>query len=256
MAYETILFALENGVATLTLNRPDRLNSFTVRMHEEVAGALDIAVRDGARVLLLTGAGRAFCTGQDLAGTLIDDPGAPLESHYNPLMRRLAALPFPFLCAVNGVAAGAGANLALSGDIVIAAKSARFIQSFANLGLVPDSGGTWMLPRLVGQARAMGLMLTGEAVEAQKAEAWGMIWKMVEDADLMPQAEALAQKLAAAPTRALAAIRGALRGSWERGFDAQLALERELQGAMGETGDYREGVAAFVEKRPARFSGC
>lgn len=260
MTYENILFTLEGGVAKLTLNRPDKLNSFTDAMHEEVAGALDKAVKDGARVLLLTGAGRGFCTGQDLSarpfvpGEKIDG-GASLENHYNPLMRKLAALPFPFLCAVNGVAAGAGANIALAADMVIAAKSARFIQAFAKLGLVPDAGGTWMLPRLAGQARAMGLMLTGEPLSAQQAFEWGLIWKVVEDSELPAQAGVLAAQLAAAPTRALAAIRRALRGSWNGSFDAQLDLERDLQREMAQTSDYREGLSAFLEKRLPKFTG-
>ena len=256
--YQTILLTLEDGVATLTLNRPDRLNSVTAQMLEEMTDALDRVEASGARVLLLTGAGRGFCTGQDLSDPRSWPPSIrapPLEDHYNPLARRLAALPFPFLCAVNGVAAGAGANLALGADMVIAARSARFIQSFANIGLVPDAGGTWMLPRLVGEARAMGLMLTGQPLSAEQAESWGIIWKMVDDAALMTEAQALAASLAAAPTEALAAIRGAVRGAWERTFDAQLDLERDLQHAMGQTADHREAVAAFLEKRPAKFTG-
>ena len=258
MAYDTILYALEGGVARLTLNRPDKLNAFNVAMHEEVAAALDLAVKEGARVLLLTGAGRGFCTGQDLSSLSDEekrDPGHPLEHHYNPLMRTLAALPFPTLCAVNGVAAGAGANIALGCDMVIAARSAKFIQSFVHVGLAPDAGGTWTLPRLAGQARAMGLMLTGEALSAEKAGAWGVIWKMVEDAALMDDAHALAAKLAAAPTKSLAAIRSAIRGSWDRSLDQQLDLERELQRQMGLTHDYREGVMAFLEKRAPKFTG-
>jgi 2-(1,2-epoxy-1,2-dihydrophenyl)acetyl-CoA isomerase len=258
MAYETILYALDGGVASLTLNRPDKLNAFNVAMHDEVADALDRAEQDKARVLLLTGAGRGFCTGQDLS-SLSDaekqDPGHPLEHHYNPLMRKLAALPFPVLCAVNGVAAGAGANIALGCDLVIAARGAKFIQSFVHVGLAPDAGGTWTLPRLAGQARAMGLMLTGEALSAERAEAWGLIWKVVDDAALMTEAQALAVKLAAAPTKSLGAIRGALRASWHNTLDQQLDLERELQRQMGQTSDYREGVTAFLEKRAPKFTG-
>jgi 2-(1,2-epoxy-1,2-dihydrophenyl)acetyl-CoA isomerase len=258
MAHQSILYALEGGIARLTLNRPDKLNAFNAAMHEEVADALDQAIGDGARVLLLTGAGRGFSAGQDLSNLSEEekrDPGHPLEHHYNPLMRKLAALPFPFLCAVNGVAAGAGANIALGADIVIAARSAKFIQSFVHVGLAPDAGGTWTLPRLAGQARAMGLMLTGEALSAEKAEAWGLIWKVVDDAALMDEANALALRLAAAPTKSLAAIRGALRGSWDNTLEQQLTLERELQRQMGLTHDYREGVMAFLEKRTPKFTG-
>jgi len=259
MAYDTILYGLDGGIARLTLNRPGKLNAFNAAMHEEVAAALDLAVKDGARVLLLTGAGRGFCTGQDLSSLSEvekQDPGHPLEHHYNPLMRKLAALPFPVLCAVNGVAAGAGANIALGADMVIAARSAKFIQSFVHVGLAPDTGGTWTLPRLAGQARAMGLMLTGEALDAEKAEAWGLIWKVVDDAVLMAEASALALKLVAAPTKSLGAIRRALRASWNNPLDQQLALERELQRQMGLTADYREGVTAFLEKRAPKFTGA
>ena len=222
MSFETILFSLEDGVARLTLNRPDRLNSFTVQMHGEVAQALEQAA--SARVLVLTGAGRGFCAGQDLSDRAVApggdgvDLGESLESRYNPLIRKLTSLPMPVICAVNGGAAGAGANIALACDIVIAAKSAKFIQSFANIGLIPDSGGTSTLPRLAGQARALGLALTGEPLTAERAEAWGMIWKCVADDKLGAEADALAAKFASAPTRGLALtkqlIRESARGHW------------------------------------------
>jgi 2-(1,2-epoxy-1,2-dihydrophenyl)acetyl-CoA isomerase len=261
MAYNTILFELSDGVARLTLNRPDRLNSFTVEMHEEVADALTQVEAGSARVLLLTGAGRGFCAGQDLSDQSVApggagvDLGASIEERYNPLVRRLIALPMPVVSAVNGVAAGAGANIALCADIVIAARGAKFIQSFANIGLVPDSGGTWVLPRLVGQARAMGLALTGQPVPADQAEAWGMIWKAVDDADLAAEAAALVDRFAAAPTRGLAATKRALRAAFTSDLDAQLDLERDLQRALGATADYQEGVAAFLAKRPPVFTG-
>src|SRR6476661_10291974 len=199
MAYETIDFKQEGGIARLTLNRPDRLNSFTVQMHEEVAQAL--ATLDGARVLVISGAGRGFCAGQDLNDRAVApgeavDLGESVEQRYNPLVRRITSLPFPVIARVNGVAAGAGANIALACDIVIAAKSAEFIQSFASIGLIPDSGGTWILPRLVGQARALGLALTGEPLPADKAAEWGMIWKAVEDDALDAEVDAVANKLA------------------------------------------------------------
>ncbi|GAB4525544.1 MAG: 2-(1,2-epoxy-1,2-dihydrophenyl)acetyl-CoA isomerase PaaG [Amphiplicatus sp.] len=261
-AFETILFRIEAGVARLTFNRPDRLNSFTVKMHEEVADALDRIERDDAvRVLLITGAGRGFCAGQDLSDRAVApgadgvDLGESLEKRYNPLIRRLTSLPAPVVCAVNGVAAGAGANIALACDIVIAAKSAKFIQSFANIGLVPDSGGTWILPRLAGQARALGLALTGEPITAEQAEAWGLVWKCVEDVALAGEADALARKFAAAPTRGLAAIKRAIRESWTRPLDAQLDVERDLQRALGRTEDYREGIDAFLNKRKPIFKG-
>lgn len=262
MAYETILLDIAKGTARLTLNRPDRLNSFTVDMHREVAEALSRVEHDSEiRVLLLTGAGRGFCAGQDLADRAVApgsdgvDLGESLENRYNPLIRRLIALPKPVVCAVNGVAAGAGANIAFAADIVLAAKSAKFIQSFANIGLVPDSGGTWILPRLAGQARALGLALTGEPLGAEKAESWGLIWRAVDDDQLMGEAEKLVERLAGGPTRGFAAIKMAMRKSWRAGLDEQLNLERDLQRELGRSNDYREGVAAFTEKRKPNFTG-
>ena len=260
MSFETIAFDLAGGVARLTLNRPDRLNSFTVQMHAEVAEALARVEAEGARVLLLTGAGRGFCAGQDLADPAVapgagTDLGEALEERYNPLIRRLVALSMPVVCAVNGVAAGAGANLALACDVVVAARSARFIQSFANIGLIPDSGGTWVLPRLVGQARALGLALTGAPLLAERAEAWGLIWRCVDDDKLMEEAEALVVKFAAAPTAGLAETKRLIRAGWALGFDAALDAERDAQRALGQTADYAEGVEAFTAKRPPRFTG-
>jgi 2-(1,2-epoxy-1,2-dihydrophenyl)acetyl-CoA isomerase len=259
---ETVIFEIEGGVATLTLNRPDKLNAFTTRMHEEIAEAIGIVERDGAiRALLVTGAGRGFCAGQDLSdrrvvaegGTI--DTGGAIERYYNPLVRRIRRLPKPVVCAVNGVAAGAGANLALACDIVVAARSASFIQAFARIGLVPDTGGTWFLPRLVGDARARGLMLLGEKITAEQAEQGGMIWCVFDDATLMEAARALAQRLAEAPTRALGLIKRALDASATNTLDAQLDLERDLQREAGAGEDYKEGVRAFLEKRPAKFTG-
>lgn len=258
MEYETILFACDDHVARLTLNRPDRLNSFTVRMHEEVADALD-GLKD-ARVLVLTGAGRGFCAGQDLNDRAVApgeevDLSESVELYYNPLIRRLAGLPIPVIARVNGVAAGAGANIALACDIVIAARSARFIQSFAAIGLIPDSGGTWVLPRLVGQARALGLALTGEPIDAATAADWGMIWKAVDDEKLDEEVDALAARFAAGPTRGLAAIRRMIRESWSHDLDSELDRQRDMMGELGRSEDYREGVAAFMEKRKPRFTG-
>ncbi len=236
MAYETIEFKLDGGIARLTLNRPDRLNSFTVQMHEEVADAL--ASLGDARVLILTGAGRGFCAGQDLSDRAVApgeavDLGESVEQRYNPLIRKLTSLPMPVIARVNGVAAGAGANIALACDIVIAAKSAKFIQSFAAIGLIPDSGGTWVLPRLVGQARALGLALTGEPLEAERAADWGLIWKAVDDEQLDAEVDALAARFAAGPTRGLARIKAMIRESWGQSLDAELDRQRDAMRELG-----------------------
>ncbi|MDQ2861277.1 MAG: 2-(1,2-epoxy-1,2-dihydrophenyl)acetyl-CoA isomerase PaaG [Pseudomonadota bacterium] len=260
MTFETIVFDLAGGVARLTLNRPDRLNSFTAAMHAEVGEALGRVEAEGARVLLITGAGRGFCAGQDLADPAVApgagaDLGEALESRYNPLIRRLVALPMPVICAVNGVAAGAGANIALACDLVLAARSAKFIQSFAAIGLIPDSGGTWILPRLIGHARAMGLALTGAPLAAEQAEAWGLIWRCVEDDKLIEEAETLVARFASAPTAGLAQTKRLVRAGWALGFDAALDAERDAQRALGQTADYAEGVAAFTARRAPRFTG-
>jgi 2-(1,2-epoxy-1,2-dihydrophenyl)acetyl-CoA isomerase len=261
MDYETILLEIANGAARLTLNRPDRLNSFTVQMHDEVSRALEAVTKSDARVFVLTGAGRGFCAGQDLSDRAVApggegvDLGESLEKRYNPLIRKLTSLEMPVVCAVNGVAAGAGANIALACDIVIAAKSAKFIQSFANIGLIPDSGGTWTLPRLAGQARAMGLALTGEPLTAERAEAWGIIWKCVDDDKLATETDALAAKFAAAPTRGLALTKKLIRESGSRELADQLEVECDAQRILGRTSDYKEGVGAFMEKRTPKFTG-
>ncbi len=262
MSEPSIRLEITDGYAVVTLNRPDRLNSFNPEMHQRLRDALgEIAQREDVRAVLLTGAGRAFCSGQDLSERRFapdappPDLGASLDAHFNPLVRRLRALPKPVICAVNGVAAGAGANVALACDIVLAGRSASFIQAFCKLGLVPDSGGTYTLPRLVGSARAMGLALLGDRVSAEEAERIGLIWRCVDDAALANDSHALARQLATQPTRGLAAIKHALQASALHSLDEQLDLERDLQRVLGRTEDYREGVTAFLEKRPPRFAG-
>ena len=262
MSYEHILFTLDGGIARLTLNRPDRLNSFNDAMHAEVRDALDRVRTDAsARVLVLTGAGRGFCAGQDLsdravaAGDAPVDLGASIDRNYKPLVLGLRALPMPVICAVNGVAAGAGANLAFACDIVIAAKSASFIEAFSKLGLIPDTGGTYFLPRLIGTARAMGMAMLGDKIGAEQAASWGLIWQCVDDAELPAVADKLAAHFAKAPTRGLARTKQALYASPANTLEAQLDLERDLMRELGASDDYREGVAAFMAKRPPSFIG-
>jgi len=262
MDYQSILFERRQGVAILTLNRPQRLNSFTDAMHAELRQALRLVSDDKSlRCLLLTGAGRGFCAGQDLgersvaSGAEPPDLGASIRKNYNPLVRAIVSLEKPVVCAVNGVAAGAGANIALSCDIVLAAHSASFIQGFSKIGLVPDCGGSWILPRLVGRARAMGLTLLSEKLTAQQAEQWGMIWRAVADEQLMDEALAMAAHLAGLPTKGLGLSKRAVNASGGNGLEQQLQLECELQLIAGRSQDYREGVAAFMEKRTPRFKG-
>jgi 2-(1,2-epoxy-1,2-dihydrophenyl)acetyl-CoA isomerase len=261
MSYQTILFDISGGVARLTLNRPDRLNSFNTAMHAEVREALAGLEDSDARVLIITGAGRGFCAGQDLGdravapGSTAVDLGESIEKNYKPLVMTLRNLPMPVIAAVNGVAAGAGANIALACDMVIAGKSASFVQAFAKLGLVPDSGGTWSLPRLIGNARAIGLSFLGDKLPAEQAAQWGLIWRCVEDAELASIVDGLAQQFAAAPTRGLARTKQAIYEGWGRTLEAQLDVERDYQRELGYSADYAEGVAAFTQKRPPQFTG-
>ncbi|MDR9468629.1 2-(1,2-epoxy-1,2-dihydrophenyl)acetyl-CoA isomerase PaaG [Marinospirillum sp.] len=262
MTQPSILLEIDQGVALLTLNRPDSLNSFNAEMHAEIRSAIS-QVRKNAevRALVITGSGRGFCAGQDLSdrnvapGAEAPDLGESIEKRYNPLLRSIRELPMPVICAVNGVAAGAGANIALACDITLAAKSASFIQAFCKIGLIPDSGGTWSLPHLVGMARAKGMALLGDKIKAEQAESWGMIWRCVEDDQLMEEAMQLARHLATQPTKGLALIKRALHASTNNTFDQQLDLERDLQRLAGRTDDYREGVGAFMEKRTPNFKG-
>ena len=263
MTYANILFELQDGVARLTLNRPDRLNSFNVDMHREVREVLQkIAADSAVRVLVLTGAGRGFCAGQDLGDRAVSpggagvDIGESIEKYYKPLVLALRNLPMPVIAAVNGVAAGAGASIALACDLVIATRSASFVQAFAKLGLVPDAGGTWFLPRLVGNARALGLAMLGDKLPAEQAAQWGLIWRCVDDAEFKAVVDTLAAQLAAAPTRGLARTKQAIYESWQHTLEEQIDHERDFQSELGRSQDYKEGVAAFVEKRTPKFTGC
>ena len=263
--YSTILLAEADGIARITLNRADKLNAFSDEMFREIQDALDrvvasCACEGGARVLVLTGAGRGFCAGADLSVIDPDNVGATdlgtmLERNYNPLILRLRTLPVPVLCAVNGVAAGAGASLALAGDITLAARSASFVLAFARIGLVPDAGATFLLPQRIGKARAAGLSMLGEKIDAETAERWGLVWKCVDDAEFASTVDAYAQRLAIAPTRALIATRELLNAAENNTLQEQLSAERTAQAAAGRGTDFQEGVAAFRDKRPAQFKG-
>lgn len=258
---EIVIHERRDGYSVITLNRPDRLNSFNEAQHRALSAILDeCAGSESCRAILLTGAGRGFCAGQDLSerSQMLGDDldlGATIEKFYNPLVRKLRAMRMPVVCAVNGVAAGAGANIALACDIVLAARSARFIQAFSKIGLIPDSGGTWWLTRHLGEARAKALALTAEPLSADDAAAWGLIWRAVDDDELMQEAETLARNLAKGPTHAYGLTKTAIHAAGANTIDAQLDLERELQREAGRSDDYKEGVTAFLEKRPARFTG-
>ncbi|MEH6516870.1 MAG: 2-(1,2-epoxy-1,2-dihydrophenyl)acetyl-CoA isomerase PaaG [Halioglobus sp.] len=262
MSYQHIEFEIYKGVAVLKLNRPDSLNSFTADMHGEVRAVLTQAAESSeVRAVLITGNGRGFCAGQDLndravtPGAEMPDLGDSVNNYYNPLIRLITTMEKPVICAVNGVAAGAGANIALACDIVIAARSASFIESFSKLGLIPDSGGTWILPRLVGMARAKGLAMLGPKIKAEQAEAWGMIWQCVDDEELMSTALGLAEQMAEQPTRGFAFTKQAFALSAVNSLDDQLEVEKELMRAAGKTHDYKEGVSAFLEKRTPSYKG-
>ncbi|MFA2948770.1 2-(1,2-epoxy-1,2-dihydrophenyl)acetyl-CoA isomerase PaaG [Acinetobacter pittii] len=262
MDYQNIIAEEKNGVGYLTFNRPKALNSFNVDLHREVAEVLNQWTKNpDVRCVVISGEGRGFCAGQDLGDRVVDpnaeapDLGYSIETYYNPLIKTIVNMPKPVICAVNGVAAGAGANIALACDLVIAAKSANFVQAFCRLGLVPDSAGTWFLPRAVGHARAMGLALLGDKLPAETAKEWGMIWDVVEDAELKTKVTELAERLAKQPTFGLSLIKKAIHQSSNNTFDEQVLLERDLQRIAGRSEDYREGVQAFMNKREPNFKG-
>ncbi|MFQ5660424.1 MAG: 2-(1,2-epoxy-1,2-dihydrophenyl)acetyl-CoA isomerase PaaG [Gammaproteobacteria bacterium] len=261
MRYSTIEFSVDGGVAIVTLNRPDQLNCFNETMHAEIREVFqEIENNPSLRCLVMTGKGRGFCAGQDLndrkfSKVVRPDLGESLAQNYNPLIRTITTLEMPVICAVNGVAAGAGANIALACDIVLAARSASFVQAFCKIGLIPDSGGSWSLPRLVGLPRARGLALLGERIPADQAQQWGMIWKCVDDDKLMEETLVMARHFETQPTKGLALIKQALRASTANSLDEQLDLEEELQRIAGRTHDYREGALAFLEKRKPDFKG-
>ncbi|MDC5642695.1 2-(1,2-epoxy-1,2-dihydrophenyl)acetyl-CoA isomerase PaaG [Acinetobacter baumannii] len=262
MDYQNIIAEEKNGVGYLTFNRPKALNSFNIDMHREVAEVLNLWTKNPeVRCVVISGEGRGFCAGQDLGDRVVDpnaeapDLGYSIETYYNPLIKTIVNMPKPVICAVNGVAAGAGANIALACDLVIAAKSANFVQAFCRLGLVPDSAGTWFLPRAVGHARAMGLTLLGDKLPAETAKEWGMIWDVVEDAELKTKVTELAERLAKQPTFGLSLIKKAIHQSSNNTFDEQMLLERDLQRIAGRSEDYREGVQAFMNKREPNFKG-
>lgn len=261
MSYECILYEVDGPVATITLNRPESLNSLSSQLLKELRDAALQAPLDGARVLLLTGAGRGFCAGADLSepppmndeGKL--DLGRALDERYHPALEALFGLDIPVVTAINGIAAGAGASFALAGDIVIASRSASFKQAFVKIGLLPDASGTWLLPRLVGRARAMGMAMLGETITAEQALEWGMIWQVVDDETLAEESRKLAEHLASQPTLALGEIRKAIHASSDNDLTTQLEVERQAQYRLGQTQDFQEGVMAFMQKRTADFQG-
>lgn len=256
MQYDTITYSVEDGVATVTLNRPDVMNALNTQMRAEITDAVTTAGQE-ARVVVLTGTGTSFCSGQDLGdGSAANlDLERVLRDEYLPMLRAIFDCPVPTISAVNGAAAGAGANLALAADVVIATESAFFMQAFARIGLIPDAGGTWFLPRQMGLAKAMGAALFAEKISARQADAWGMIWEAVPDAEFAAHVASRAGQLANGPTAAYARMKQALRGSFENGLEAQLAVEGKLQGECGKTRDFKEGIVAFAEKRPAVYEG-
>jgi 2-(1,2-epoxy-1,2-dihydrophenyl)acetyl-CoA isomerase len=261
MQNTSVLYARRDGYAEITLNRPDALNSFTGEMHAGLRDSLERALAEGARAILITGAGRGFCAGQDLTERKLPEPGEKadlrvfLRERYNPLIKRMREIPLPIVVAVNGVAAGAGMGFALAGDLVLAARSAKFIQAFIKIGLVPDAGSSYWLPRLVGPVRARVLAMTGEPLSAEDAAAWGLIWKCLDDEALMPEARALTARLAASPTAAQGLTKQLLNASLDNSLAAQLDLERDTQFMAGHTTDYIEGIKAFREKRAPKFEG-
>ncbi|SPJ19129.1 1,2-epoxyphenylacetyl-CoA isomerase [Prolinoborus fasciculus] len=263
MDYQTIIVEEKNAVGYLTFNRPKQLNSFNETMHQEVSKVIKAWAKDSQiRAVVISAEGRGFCAGQDLNDRVVDpnadapDLGLSIEKYYNPLIKLITEMPKPVICAVNGVAAGAGANIALACDIVVAAKSASFIQAFCRLGLVPDSGGTWFLPRLVGRAQAMGLAMLGDKIPAERAVQLGMIWQVVEDEQLQAEAKKLAEHLAQQPTYGLSLIKKAIHAAADNNLDEQLILERDLQRMAGRSSDYKEGVQAFMQKRTPEYKGC
>jgi 2-(1,2-epoxy-1,2-dihydrophenyl)acetyl-CoA isomerase len=263
MNFETITFTVDAGIARLTLNRPDKLNSFNTEMHAELRVALDSIQNDTTvRVLVLSGAGRAFCAGQDLADRamqMVDgkmpDIGNVVEANYKPLVLRLQNLRVPTIAAVNGIAAGAGASVALACDLVVASKSASFLQAFSKIGLIPDTGGTWFLPQRIGMARAMGLALLADKLPAEKAAEWGLIWSCVEDAEFAGAVDTLAKQLSTAPTKALVRTRQAMHAAPGHTLEQQLSMEGGFMRELGRSPDYAEGVAAFMAKRAPNFTG-
>ncbi|UWR23755.1 enoyl-CoA hydratase-related protein [Sulfitobacter sp. S190] len=257
MDYQTITYELADGLAVVTLNRAEKMNALSTQMRAEITHAVGEAGQD-ARVVVITGAGKAFCSGQDLgdrAGGASIDLERTLRDEYEPMLRAIAECPVPTICAVNGPAAGAGANLALVADVVIASESAYFLQAFTRIGLIPDAGGTYMLPRQMGMAKAMGAALFAEKISARQADDWGMIWEAVADAKFEDHWRARAAQLASGPTAAYASVKRVIRDSWDNSFNEQLALEAQEQGKCGKSRDFKEGVVAFIEKRPPAFEG-